>query len=263
MNDDFVGLVGELVAKAPMQWVAKATAELKKLPSATSLEVANAAIPTTNNADLASLMHEVLSVGYSQMSWKALAWVLETTQKAHRRWLKEREIEFLWAGPSPASQIPARRIDQVLYDLIAKAKHEIVLVTFAAAKITRLAQELLNASNRGIHVRLVLEFEEASEGQLSFDAIKAFLPALLNAIEVFYWPVNRRERNAAGRPGKLHAKLAIIDDTALVSSANLTDDAFNRNLEIGAMIRDPDFLRAARSHIESLITAGVLQPIEK
>ena len=57
----------------------------------------------------------------------------------------------------------------------------------------------------------------------------------------------------------MHAKFAIIDDTALVSSANLTDDAFNRNLEMGAMIRDAEFLHAARAHIDALISGNVLQ----
>lgn len=263
MNDDFVGLVAELVGKAPIQWMDTATATLKKLPSTTSLEVASASMPATNNADLANLTREVLRVGTARMSWEALAWTLETTSKVHQRWRRDREIEFLWAGPSPPNQIPARRIDQVLYDLIAAAKHEIILVTFAAAKIERLARELLIASNRGVYVRLILEFEEASEGQLSFDAIKAFLPDMLEATEVYYWPVERRDRNAAGRPGKLHAKMAVIDGIALVSSANLTDDAFNRNLEIGAMIREPEFLLAAESHIASLIATGVLQRVTK
>ena len=41
---------------------------------------------------------------------------------------------------------------------------------------------------------------------------------------------------------KLHAKLAIIDDVALISSAILTNDAFNRNLEIGVITTNRQFL---------------------
>lgn len=59
----------------------------------------------------------------------------------------------------------------------------------------------------------------------------------------------------------MHAKFAIIDDTALVSSANLTDDAFNRNPEMGVMIRDAEFLHSAKAHIDSLIRGNILQPI--
>jgi hypothetical protein len=46
----------------------------------------------------------------------------------------------------------------------------------------------------------------------------------------------QRELNANGKPGKLHAKAALVDGQALISSANLTDDAFNRNLELGALL---------------------------
>jgi len=67
------------------------------------------------------------------------------------------------------------------------------------------------------------------------------------------------QRNQSGRPGKLHAKFAVIDDAALVSSANLTDDAFNRNLEIGVMIRDPSFITSTNAYVDGLISSHVLQ----
>jgi phosphatidylserine/phosphatidylglycerophosphate/cardiolipin synthase-like enzyme len=77
----------------------------------------------------------------------------------------------LWAGPAPASVIPARRIDQVLYDLVANADKDILLITFAAHKIQRLADVLASASRRGVRVRLVLEFGVESQFQLSHDAL--------------------------------------------------------------------------------------------
>lgn len=190
------------------------------------------------------------------MSWEALSWTLRTTFASYQSSEAERHIELLWSGPSPADQIPARRIDQALYDLIANAKQEILLVTFAAARIERLAIELLKAHARGVPIRMILEFEQSSEGQLSYDSIKAFPPALVKASDIYFWPVEKRERNQASRPGKLHAKLAIVDDTALVSSANLTDDAFNRNLELGVLVRNPNFHRTTKGHIQTLIDNG-------
>ena len=58
--------------------------------------------------------------------------------------------------------------------------------------------------------------------------------------------------NALGRPAKLHAKTAIVDDELVLSSANLTDDAFNRNLELGVLIRDEELLRQVRAHFDGL-----------
>ena len=121
-----------------------------------------------------------------------------------------------------------------------------------------MTDELWKAAQRGVKIRLILEFEDSSEGQLSFDAMKAFPPALIKAVNVYHWPVEKRDRNQAGRPGKLHAKVAIVDDTALISSANLTDDAFNRNLEVGVLIKNTEFLLSTKSYLESLIAEGTL-----
>jgi len=121
---------------------------------------------------------------------------------------------------------------------------------------------LLKAAHRGVRIRLVLEFAEESEGQLSFDAIRAFPSDLIAMAEVYYWPVEKRGRNKAGKPGKLHAKIAAIDNVVLVSSANLTDDAFSRNLELGVKLTDPDVVLWARDHFQGLIRDKTLFRLE-
>jgi phosphatidylserine/phosphatidylglycerophosphate/cardiolipin synthase-like enzyme len=94
------------------------------------------------------------------------------------------------------------------------------------------------------------------------DALNAFPLALVNASQIYHWPVEKRERNQAGRPGKLHAKVAIVDDFALVSSANLTDDAFNRNLEVGLLVKNAELLVRAKSYFDSLIATGALKSLD-
>ncbi len=258
MTDDFITAIENLIRKAPTLWVMSACKSLRTFPVTAEAELVIQRLPATNNADLAFLMTEVIRFSAGRMSWEALGGIIETTIKIYYRWRAEQHVELLWAGPSPAEQIPARRIDQVLYDLIANAKRDILLVTFAAAKIERLTGALLKAIQRGVVAKLILEFEQSSEGQLSYDALKAFPPALIAAAEVYHWPVEKRERNQAGRPGKLHAKVAIADDTALISSANLTDDAFNRNLEIGVMVQNPRFLVATKNYFDLLISDEIL-----
>src|ERR1035437_6560760 len=258
MADEFPIAIENLIRRAPADWLASAFEGLRSFPSPANLEFVLKNIPNTNNADLSFLMSKVDRLCVGKMSWEALSWAMSASFVIYQRSQAEQHIELLWSGPSPANQIPARRIDQALYDLIDNAKHEILLVTFAAAKIERLTGELWKASQRGVHVRLILEFEESSEGQLSFDAMKAFPATLIKAVEVYHWPVEKRERNQAGRPGKLHAKVEIIDDTALVSSANLTDDAFNRNFEVGLLVKNAEFLVTAKKYFDSLIAAGTL-----
>lgn len=258
MQDDFITVVENLIRKAPADWLTTACEALRSFPVTATTEFVVSRLPPTNNADLSFLASKAARQAYGMMSWEALSWTLQTTHATHNRWQADQHIELLWSGPSPANQIPARRIDQALYDLIAKANREILLVTFAAAKIERLTGELMKAIQRGVRVRLILEFKQSSESQLSYDAIKAFPPALVSAAEIYYWPIEKRERNPAGNPGKLQAKVAIIDETALISSANLTDDAFNRNLEVGMMVTNLDFLMSTKSYLESLIAETTL-----
>ena len=49
---------------------------------------------------------------------------------------------------------------------------------------------------------------------------------------------------------------------ALVGSANLTSKALAHNLEVGAVINDPDLARALEDHLRQLMAAGILQPSE-
>ena len=148
---------------------------------------------------------------------------------------------------------------QVLYDLLARAKHRIFLVTFAAHRVPLLCEHLGKAIDRGIQVTLLLESEQASAGQLSFDASKAFKDVCLDKVRMLYWPLEHRERNQADKPGKLHVKCALIDQTAIVGSANLTDDAFNRNMEMGVIIKDPVVVTAIHAHFQTLERNGILK----
>lgn len=159
----------------------------------------------------------------------------------------------VWSGPANGV-FPVRRFDQVLYDLIAQAHERILIVTFAAHKVGHLCDHLQAAVARGVSLTLILETAEASEGQLSFDALNAFSVLPKGSYSVYYWPLDCRPRNSAGRPGKLHVKCAVVDSTALVGSGNLTDDAFNRNMELGLLVNDASTADALHSHFAALIT---------
>jgi phosphatidylserine/phosphatidylglycerophosphate/cardiolipin synthase-like enzyme len=181
MADDFFITIENLVSRAPADWLASSCEALRSLPPSADLEFVLKNIPNTNNADLSFLVSKAVRFCAGKMSWEALSWAMSASFAIYQRLRAEQNIELLWSGPSPANQIPARRIDQALYDLIDNAKREILLVTFAAAKIERLTRALQNAEKKGVKIRLVLEFEESSEGQLSYDAMKAFPLALISS----------------------------------------------------------------------------------
>jgi len=168
--------------------------------------------------------------------------------------------ELIWTGPAN-NRFPVRRIDQVLYDLVSTAQKRIVLVTFAAHRVHHLCEHLALAIGRGVDLTLIVESEDESEGQLTQDAIAAFKDVPATRTHIYYWPLVKRERNQAGRPGKLHMKCAIIDDVALIGSANLTDDAFNRNMELGLLVREQNAVQTISEHFQELIQAEILMPV--
>ena len=258
MNAALSQAIEQLVREAPRSWLEVVCAELQSSQPTASAEEVLRMLPATHNGDLASLVGEAVRLSWRAISWDALSAAIALCASLCERWQTEQTTELLWAGPAPSGGIPARRIDQVLYDLAAAAKHEILLVTFAAHKIQRLADILASALRRGVRVRLVLEFGIQSQFQLSHDALKAFPVDLQSNAEIYYWPAEKRELNLYGRPGKLHAKAAVIDDQALLSSANLTDDAFVRNLELGVLFTGGDMPIKLRRHFEHLIAAGTL-----
>ena len=216
-----------------------------------------AKLPHSANSDVAFLIDSLISEHGEEMSWREMGLCLTSIGEASALLGEDGKPEVIWSGPS-TEIIPVRRIDQLLYDLISNARQHILLVTFAAAKIGLLSEGLFSAIQRGVKIELVLESETESEGQLTIDARSAFSEELVNAACIYHWPISKRERNNRGKPGKLHAKCVVIDDTAIISSANLTGDAFNRNMELGVVFRGGEIPRKLLRHFRSLITTGIL-----
>jgi phosphatidylserine/phosphatidylglycerophosphate/cardiolipin synthase-like enzyme len=60
----------------------------------------------------------------------------------------------------------------------------------------------------------------------------------------------------------LHAKAVVADDEAVfVTSANLTEAAFDRNIELGLLVRDRALALSIVSHFQVLIARELLRPL--
>ena len=170
---------------------------------------------------------------------------------------RKRTSAFVWSGPACVLQ-PVRTTEQVLLDIIEGAQRHVLLVSFAAYRVPSLLQALREALRRGVCVRFVLETAEDSEGQLRHSAARAF--AQLRGAGFYHWPTERRPRNRAGHPAKMHAKCAVSETTFLITSANLTGDAINGNMELGMVHRDPEKAARLLAQFDQLIRSGELRP---
>ncbi|MEQ1862182.1 MAG: DISARM system phospholipase D-like protein DrmC [Chthoniobacteraceae bacterium] len=169
------------------------------------------------------------------------------------------ETEPVWSGPTVGST-GLRSIEQALRDVILSATSELWLVSFAAFRVAHLSDALKQTANRGTRLHFLLESADDSEGALTVDARAAFDPQL--PVTFYTWPLENRARNALGRPGKLHAKFAVADaQTAIVSSANLTADALERNLECGVLIRGGPVPAKLAEQLARLVATGQIRVV--
>src|SRR5437660_10453948 len=76
---------------------------------------------------------------------------------------------------------------------------------------------------------------------------------------VFYDP---RALDPEGPGGVLHAKAVVADDEAVfVTSANLTEAALDRNIELGILVRDRAFALTVCGYFRNLIDRNLLKPL--
>jgi phosphatidylserine/phosphatidylglycerophosphate/cardiolipin synthase-like enzyme len=69
----------------------------------------------------------------------------------------------------------------------------------------------------------------------------------------------KRETDALGNFGSLHAKCALADEEVLlVSSANLTDHALALNMEMGLLVQGGELVSQVRRHFMQMIAQGIL-----
>lgn len=76
---------------------------------------------------------------------------------------------------------------------------------------------------------------------------------------VYYDP---RSLNPSGPTGVLHAKAVVVDDEAVfITSANLTESALDRNIELGVLIRHRVLATSVANHFQALIDTQLLSPL--
>jgi phosphatidylserine/phosphatidylglycerophosphate/cardiolipin synthase-like enzyme len=74
-------------------------------------------------------------------------------------------VELVWTGPNPLTSA-LYRTEQTLLDLIESAHRTLLIVTFAAYKVTAVREALANAAGRGVRVTVVAEQAEEDGGKL-------------------------------------------------------------------------------------------------
>ncbi len=163
-------------------------------------------------------------------------------------------VELVWTGPV-TGLVPVRHTAQVLTGLIDESRERLFMVSFVAFHVGGVVTSLRRAIERKVRVCVLLERSTEHGGNVTFDSI-AMLRQNLPSAQLYEWD---KTANAVSN-ASVHAKCAVADGlTAFVTSANLTDAAMERNMELGVLLRGgkvPDLLDR---HFTALITTRQLR----
>ncbi len=177
-------------------------------------------------------------------------------------------VDLVWSRPA-IPHLPGRSTASTVAGLLAEAHRSVWLSTFVYFDGPRAFEPLaarLDATP-GLRATLLLNIGRRWGERSDASAI------VRRFAERFWgedWPGERRPRvyydpralAPDGPMGVLHAKALVVDERALlVTSANLTEAAYERNIELGMLVRDRQLATTAVRQLQALIDTGHLRPL--
>lgn len=162
------------------------------------------------------------------------------------------KVELVWTGPD-TGLVPVRHTAQVLCELIESAKEKLFIVSYVAYDVVEITKALQSAVGRQVEVNILLERSAEHGGKVSVDSVQTMQAALPSA-NIYIWD--------SATSGAVHAKCAVADGKiAFVTSANLSNAAMDRNMELGIMVRGGSLPEDLQKQLESLVNMGIVERI--
>jgi hypothetical protein len=201
------------------------------------------------------------------MQAKHLALLLDTVAETRARTHSIGDlVELVWTGPE-APGVANRDTAVVVRELFGSATTEVLVAGFAVYQGREVFRRLTERMTEvpGLRVRLFLDVrrphgDDAPPSEIVWRFLHRFrtnewpgekLP------ELFYDPRSLDENQE--KRSSLHAKCVVVDRrVAFVTSANFTEAAQTRNIEVGSLIRSTAIAREVAVHFESLVESGNL-----
>jgi phosphatidylserine/phosphatidylglycerophosphate/cardiolipin synthase-like enzyme len=173
--------------------------------------------------------------------------------------------DFVWSGPEVPG-LHARDTRRVYEELLGSAERSIWACTFAYFDGPRAFDVLARRMDekRDLSVTLLLNIQrKRGDSTAAESLVRRFADRFWGTD----WPGTRRpvvyydprSLEPDGPAGVLHAKAVVADDEAVfMTSANLTEAALDRNIEMGLLVRDRALAATVVSHFRGLIDRSLL-----
>lgn len=178
--------------------------------------------------------------------------------------LLERDLspktQIVWSGPKvEGSYVRATR--EVVREIIRGSQRELLIVGYWLAApddgegiIGELIELTAEAVSRGTALTMILDERKRGDGRDNRDVLQGIWPKGITFPRLLTWKLPNDDKHL-----KLHAKALVADEhDALVTSANLTWYAMDRNMEMGIRVVGRP-AAAISQHIKLLENQGTLQ----
>ena len=210
------------------------------------------------------------TLGAMQASAGTLAhWVELLAQERERVRAARGSIDLVWTGPE-VEGMRNRETGAAVRELFSTATRSVLAVGYAIhqgkAVLSPLADRL--DRNPGLEVRMVVDIQRSFGDTTGESELVARYAADFRRQQwpgatlpsVFYDP--RSLALDQDSRSSMHAKCVVADRAvALVTSANFTAAAQQRNFELGLLVRDLSLAGLVWDHFDALIRAGALRSL--
>lgn len=179
------------------------------------------------------------------------------------------DVELIWTGPESRGAAN-RDTSVVVRELFGSARTHVLVVGYAVYQGQDIFRALADRMDRdpSLVVRMFLDVKRSHDDPANPGEILRRFAVRFRSRE---WPGRRLpelfydprsfELDSAKR-SSLHAKCIVVDhERSFVSSANFTEAAHHRNIEVGVLLRSRAFSAHLSQHFESLAMEGALRPI--
>jgi len=236
----------------------------ERLTKAATAFLVRYAVPAVSEAAAA----ELSSLLASGLRPQHAALLLDALLAERRSRADAAGLELVTSGPDIAGT--TRDTGVVLRELFAEAQQRVLIVGFAVHQGREIFAALADRMRQraDLAVRLCLDVRRAPGDTTRSDALRRRFADRFVRQE---WPGPRLPefyhdpRSLA--PGEtarasLHAKCVVVDGVkSFIGSANLTEAAQLRNIEIGLVVTGALIAEAVERHVDALIASGHLQPL--
>lgn len=196
-----------------------------------------------------------------------IAWALDLALQARRKRPRvEDNVELVVTGPETAG-ILMRDTAAAVHEMFSRAEISVTVVGYAVHKGQQVFKALAERMRvkPSLRVRMLLDIQRGHDRGPSKHLVAKFLQRFTTVEwptdsawpEVYYYPPSLE--SSGDNKSSLHAKCVIVDEqVAFVSSANFTQAAHERNIEVGVTVRSSTVAGFLSKHFDRLLVDGVL-----